>query len=199
MVLYRPRALRAWWGAGLGLRSGGSGGCGAPLLPAGGRSVRQLDLPDRLSARHRIVSEHEGEPGHGGADEPGARAASQLEAGAGQRVRALWTGLRAAAVGRLAAGRLEIARLVTGGRATARHAVNPEAPEQEKLEHDEAQAEQVDEWQQQQQQRSGDGGVEEREEQEQQISGAVARRGAEERGAALCAPRWRNFSRRALR
>ena len=59
----RPRALRAWWGAGLGLRSGGSGGCGAPLLPAGGRSVRQLDLPDRMSARHRIVSEHEGELG----------------------------------------------------------------------------------------------------------------------------------------
>ena len=60
----RPRALRAWWGAGLGLRSGGSGGCGAPLLPAGGRSVRQLDLPDRMSARHRIVSEYEGELGH---------------------------------------------------------------------------------------------------------------------------------------
>ena len=185
----RPRARRAWWGAGLGLRSGGSGGCGAPLLPAGGRSVRQLDLPDRLSARHRIVSEHDGELGHGGADEPGARAASQLEAGAGQRVRALWMGLRAAAVGRLAAGRLEIARLVTGGRATARHAVTPEAPEQEELEHDEAQAEKVDEWQQQQQQRSGDDGVEEQEEQEEQISGAVARRGAEERAAPRCARR----------
>ena len=71
--------------------------------------------------------------------------------------------------------------------------MTPEAPEQEELEHDEAQAEQVDEWQQQQQQRSGDGGVEEQEEQEEQISGAVARRGAEERGVALCASRWRNF------
>ena len=46
-------------------------------------------------------------------------------------------------------------------------------------------------------QRGGDGGDEE---QEQQSAGAVARRGAEERGveergAAVCAPRWRNFLR----
>ena len=102
-------------------------------------------------------------------------------------------GLRAAAVGRLAAGRLEIARLVTGGRATARHAVNPEAPEQEELEHDEAQAEQVDEWQQQQQ-HSGDGGDEEQEQQEQQSAGAVER--GEPRGD--CAPRWRNFEGRGI-
>ena len=58
---------------------------------------------------------------------------------------------------------------------------------------DEAQAEQGDEWQQQQQQRGGDGGDEQQEEQEQQSAGAVAHRGVDERGAALCAPRWLNF------
>ena len=33
----------------------------------------------------------------------------------------------------------------------------------------------------------------EQEEQEQQRAGVVARRGVDERGAALCAPRWPNF------
>jgi hypothetical protein len=110
-------------------------------------------------------------------------------------------GLCEAVADRLAAGRLELARLVTGGRAGARHAGVPEHVQQLELDQDEAQAEPGDEWQQQQQQqqRGGDGGDEEQEEQEQQSAGAVARRGAEERGveergAALCAPRWRNFS-----
>jgi len=60
--------------------------------------------------------------------------------------------------------------------------VAPEQVQQLELEQDEAQAEQGDERQQQQQQRGGDGGNEEQEEQEQQSVGAVARRGAEERG-----------------
>ena len=104
-------------------------------------------------------------------------------------------GLCEAAVDRLEAGGLELARLVTGGRAGARHAAVPEQAQQEELEHDEAQAEQVDEWQQQQQQRGGDGGVEEQEEQEQQSAGAVARRGEEERGVRRgdCAPSWRDL------
>eukprot|EP00964_Phaeocystis_antarctica_P072965 scaffold44748_cov21-Phaeocystis_antarctica.AAC.1 len=58
-----------------------------------------------------------------------------------------------AAVVRLAAGGLELARLVTGGRAGAPHAVVPEQVQQLELEQDEAQAEQGDEQQQQQQQR----------------------------------------------
>ena len=204
----RPRPVRAWWGTGLGLHTGDSGGGGAPLLPAGGRSARQLDLSDRFSSGH--FSEHdwrahdracepqlglERERGHGGTDE------AEAGAGPGQRARALWIGLCEAAVVRLAAGRLELARLVTGGRAGARHAAVPEHVQQLELDQDEAQAEPGDEWQQQQQQqqRGGEGGDEEQEEQEQQSAGAVARRGAEERGveergAALCAPRWRNFS-----
>ena len=204
----RPRPVRAWWGTGLGLHTGDSGGGGAPLLPAGGRSARQLDLSDRFSSGH--FSEHdwrahdracepqlglERERGHGGTDE------AEAGAGPGQRARALWIGLCEAAVVRLAAGRLELARLVTGGRAGARHAAVPEHVQQLELDQDEAQAEPGDEWQQQQQQqqRGGEGGDEEQEEQEQQSAGAVARRGAEERGveergAALCAPRWWNFS-----
>eukprot|EP00964_Phaeocystis_antarctica_P090753 scaffold58119_cov34-Phaeocystis_antarctica.AAC.1 len=91
-------------------------------------------------------------------------------------------GLCEAAVVRLAAGGLELARLVTGGRAGARHAAVPEHVQHLELDQGEAQAEQGDEWQQQQQQRGGDGGNEEQEEQEQQSVGAVARRGAEERG-----------------
>ena len=205
----RPRARRAWWGYGPGL---GSGGGGAPLMPAGGRSARQLaaggrsaralDLPDRFSVGHIVDSEHEWrahdracepqlglerERGQGGADEAGA--------GPGQRARALWMGLCEAAVDRLEAGGLELARLVTGGRAGARHAAVPEQVQQEELEHDEAQAEQVDEWQQQQQQRGGDGGVEEQEEQEQQSAGAVARRGTEDHDAPRgdCAPSWRDL------
>ena len=71
---------------------------------------------------------------------------------------------------------------------------NSEQVQQLELEQDEAQVEPGVEWQQQQQQRGGDGGDEEQEEQEQQSAGVVARRGVEERGAALlCAPRWRNF------
>jgi hypothetical protein len=50
--------MRAWWGTGLGLNTGDSGsGGGAPLLPAGGRSARQLDLSDRFSAAHFVDSE----------------------------------------------------------------------------------------------------------------------------------------------
>ena len=87
-------------------------------------------------------------------------------------------GLREAAVDHLAAGRLELARLVTGGRAGARHAAVPEQVQQLELDQDEAQAEPGDEWQQQQQQqRGGDGGDEEQEEQEQQSAGAVGRPG----------------------
>ena len=62
----------------------------------------------------------------------------------------------------------------------------PEQVQQLELEQDEAQAEQGDERQQQQQQRGGDGGDEE---QEQQSAGAVARRGAEERGVEERVPR----------
>ena len=183
--------MRAWWGTGLGLHTGDSGGGGgAPLLPAGDRSARQLDLSDRFSVEHIVDSEHdracetrlglERERGQGGADEAGGGAANQLEAGAGpgQLARALWMGLRKAAVDRLAAGRLELARLVTGGRAGARHAAVPEQVQQLELDQDEAQAEPGDEWQQQQQQqRGGDGGDEEQEEQEQQSAGAVGRPG----------------------
>ena len=65
-------------------------------------------------------------------------------------------GLRKAAVD-LAAGRLELARLVTGGRAGARHAAVPEQVQQLELDQDEAQAEPGDEWQQQQQQQQRGG------------------------------------------
>eukprot|EP00964_Phaeocystis_antarctica_P043806 scaffold25134_cov58-Phaeocystis_antarctica.AAC.1 len=164
-------ACTRWgYGPGLGLHTGDSGGGGAPLLPtdgrsarqlvAGGRSARELDLPDRFSVGHitRACEPQLGlerERGQGGADEAGAGAEKQLEAGSGpgQRARALWTGLCEAAVDRLAAGRLELARLVTGGRAGARHAAVPEQVQQLELEQDEAQVEPGDEWQQQQQQR----------------------------------------------
>jgi len=45
----RPTPVRAWWGTGLGLHTGDSGGGGAPSLLVGGRSARQLDLSDRCS------------------------------------------------------------------------------------------------------------------------------------------------------
>ena len=71
--------------------------------------------------------------------------------------------------------------------------LDPEQVQQLELDQDEAQAEPGDEWQQQQQQRGGDGGDEEQEGQEQQSASEAARRGVQERGAALCAPRWPNF------
>ena len=80
-------------------------GRSARQLAAGGRSARELDLPDRFSVGHIVDSEHEWRAHdracgpqlrlEGGADEAGGGAEKQLEAGAGpgQRARALWMGL----------------------------------------------------------------------------------------------------------
>ena len=44
----RPRPRRAWWGTGLGRRSGGDWDGDAPPLPAGSRCATQLDRPDGM-------------------------------------------------------------------------------------------------------------------------------------------------------
>ena len=50
----RPRPRRAWWGAGLGRRSGGDWDGGAPPLPAGSRCATQLDRPDGMAVAEEV-------------------------------------------------------------------------------------------------------------------------------------------------
>ena len=173
----RPRAMRAWWGSRPGLRLGGGGGRSAPAVqPAGGPSVRQLDLPDRLSEGHgtdgergqlltgRAFESQQGEEhGPGGArDAHGSTEGRDDQAGAGpgQRARAGFEALRELALGSIEAGRLGLMRLFTGEHAAAGHAGAATAQEQVELEEDEAQAVQDGDGQQQQR-GDGDGGGDE--------------------------------------
>ena len=50
----RPRPRRAWWGTGLGRRSGGDWDGDAPPLPAGSRCATQLDRPDRMAVAEEV-------------------------------------------------------------------------------------------------------------------------------------------------
>ena len=176
----RPRAMRAWWGSRPGLRLGGGGGRSAPAVqPAGGPSVRQLDLPDRLSEGHgtdgergqlltgRAFESQQGEEhGPGGArDAHGSTEGRDDQAGAGpgQRARAGFGALRELALGSIEAGRLGLMRLFTGEHAAAGHAGAATVQEQVELEEDEAQAVQDGDGQQQQRGDGHGGGDEEHE------------------------------------
>ena len=95
----RPRPRRAWWGAGLGRRSGGDWDGDDPSLPAGSRCATQLDRPDGMGVAEEVeqlelerdeVQElpmllRPGSVGDGGAEEPEEH--EQLSAGTAGRGR----------------------------------------------------------------------------------------------------------------
>ena len=95
----RPRPRRAWWGAGLGRRSGGDWDGGAPPLPAGSRCATQLDRPDGMAVAEEVeqlelerdeaqelpMLLRPGSVGDGGAEDPEEH--EQLSAGTAGRGR----------------------------------------------------------------------------------------------------------------
>ena len=95
----RPRPRRAWWGAGLGRRSGGDWDGDDPSLTAGSRRATQLDRPGGMGVGDEVeqvelerdeVQElpmllRPGSVGDGGAVEPGEH--EQLSAGTAGRGR----------------------------------------------------------------------------------------------------------------
>ena len=107
----RPRPRRAWWGAGLGRRSGGDWDGDDPSLTAGGRCATQLDRPGGMGVAEEVeqlelerdeVQElpmllRPGSVGDGGAEEPGEH--EQLSVGTAGRGRDV-DGLGASRVGR---------------------------------------------------------------------------------------------------
>lgn len=95
----RPRPRRAWWGAGLGRRSGGDWDWDDPSLPADGRCAIQLDRPDGMGVAEEVeqlelerdevqelpMLQRPGSVGDGGAEEPAEH--EQLSAGTAGRGR----------------------------------------------------------------------------------------------------------------
>ena len=95
----RPRPRRAWWGAGLGRRSGGGWDGDDPSLTAGSRCATQLDRPGGMGVAEEVeqlelerdeVQElpmllRPGSVGDGGAEEPEEH--EQLSAGTAGRGR----------------------------------------------------------------------------------------------------------------